>query len=129
MRQRRADSASNLLTVREWANQVFSRASGAPLREGNQVTLLKDASENYPAWLTAIGDARQTIDFEMYIIHVVPRRRNVECESKIRSKEFPKKICRQTDDAMKATDIRRCAEDTSANQCDKDEVTEHLPGQ
>jgi cardiolipin synthase len=69
MRQRRADSASNLLTVREWANQVFSRASGAPLREGNQVTLLKDASENYPAWLTAIGNARQTIDFEMYIIH------------------------------------------------------------
>ena len=69
MRQRRADSASNLLTVREWANQVFSRASGAPLREGNQVTLLKDASENYPAWLNAIGSARQTIDFEMYIIH------------------------------------------------------------
>jgi phosphatidylserine/phosphatidylglycerophosphate/cardiolipin synthase-like enzyme len=30
---------------------------------------LKDASENYPAWLNAIGGARQTIDFEMYIIH------------------------------------------------------------
>ena len=73
MRQRRADSASNLLTVREWANQVFSRASGAPLREGNQVTLLKDASENYPAWLNAIGSARQTIDFEMYIIHEDPQ--------------------------------------------------------
>ncbi len=69
MPQRPADSASNLPTVREWANQVFSRASGAPLREGNQVTLLKDASENYPAWLNAIGDARQTVDFEMYIIH------------------------------------------------------------
>jgi cardiolipin synthase len=48
---------------------VFSRASGAPLREGNRVTLLKDASENYPAWLAAIAGARQTIDFEMYIIH------------------------------------------------------------
>src|SRR6476620_6919479 len=69
LRQRRAASASNLLTVLEWANQVFSRASGAPLREGNQVTLLKDASANYPAWLKAIGSARQTIDFEMYIIH------------------------------------------------------------
>ena len=69
MRERRVDSASNLPSVREWANQVFSRASGAPLREGNQVTLLKDASQNYPAWLAAIGDARQTIDFEMYIIH------------------------------------------------------------
>jgi cardiolipin synthase len=48
---------------------VFSRASGAPLRDGNRVTLLKDAAENYPAWLNAIGGARQTIKFEMYIIH------------------------------------------------------------
>jgi len=56
-------------SVREWANQIFSRASGAPLREGNRVTLLKDASENYPAWLNAINGARRTIDFEMYIIH------------------------------------------------------------
>jgi cardiolipin synthase len=39
------------------------------LREGNRVTLLKDASANYPAWLSAIGTARQRIDFEMYIIH------------------------------------------------------------
>jgi len=69
MRERRTESASKLLSVREWANQVFSRASGAPLREGNEITLLKDASENYPAWLNAIADARQTIDFEMYIIH------------------------------------------------------------
>ena len=69
MRQRRAESGSNMPSVREWANQVFSRASGAPLREGNQITLLKDASENYPAWLNAIRDARRTIDFEMYIIH------------------------------------------------------------
>jgi cardiolipin synthase A/B len=69
MPESRAESASNLPTVREWANQVFSRASGAPLRDGNQITLLKDASENYPAWLNAIAGARQTIDFEMYIIH------------------------------------------------------------
>ena len=69
MRERRTEYASEVPTVREWANQVFSRASGAPLREGNQVRLLKDASENYPAWLDAIGGARQSIDFEMYIIH------------------------------------------------------------
>jgi cardiolipin synthase len=69
MSRRRTDSASDLPSVREWANQLFSRASGAPLREGNQVTLLKDASENYPAWLNAIDSARHTIDFEMYIIH------------------------------------------------------------
>jgi cardiolipin synthase len=55
--------------VREWADQVFSRASSAPLREGNRVTLLRNASENYPAWLDAIAGARSTIEFEMYIIH------------------------------------------------------------
>ena len=59
----------NVPSVREWATQIFSRASGAPLREGNAVVLLKDAAENYPAWLRAIEDARSTIHFEMYIIH------------------------------------------------------------
>ena len=58
---------------------------------------------------------------------VVTRCRNVECESKIRSNELPKEIGRQTDDAMNATNIWRSAEDASANQSDKDEVTEHLP--
>jgi cardiolipin synthase len=48
---------------------MFSRASGARLREGNRVRLLKDAAENYPAWLDAIGAARHTIHFEMYIVH------------------------------------------------------------
>jgi cardiolipin synthase len=69
MSERRFESTSSALSVREWANQVFSRASGAPLRGGNRIRLLKDAAENYPAWLTAIAGARQTIDFEMYIIH------------------------------------------------------------
>lgn len=57
------------MTVRQLANQAFSRASGAPLREGNSVRLLKDASENYPAWLDAIHAAQRAIRFEMYIIH------------------------------------------------------------
>jgi cardiolipin synthase len=69
MRERRAESALTVPSVREWANQLFSRASGAPLREGNRIALLKDAAQNYPAWLDAIGSARRTIDFEMYIIH------------------------------------------------------------
>jgi cardiolipin synthase A/B len=55
--------------VRQLADQAFSRASGAPLREGNGVRLLKDATENYPAWLNAIHGARRTIHFEMYIVH------------------------------------------------------------
>jgi cardiolipin synthase len=51
------------------ADQAFSRAAGAPLIEGNDVRLLKDAEENYPAWLDAIGAAERHIHFESYIIH------------------------------------------------------------
>ncbi len=49
--------------------QAFARAAGAPLVAGNEVRLLKDAAENYPAWLEAIAAARRTIHFESYIIH------------------------------------------------------------
>ena len=55
--------------VRALANQAFSRAAGAPLVEGNSVRLLKDARENYPAWLDAICMAKHHIHFESYIIH------------------------------------------------------------
>jgi cardiolipin synthase len=57
------------LLPRMLADQAFSRAAGAPLVEGNQVRLLTDARENYPAWLQAIAAARRTIHFESYIIH------------------------------------------------------------
>jgi cardiolipin synthase len=56
-------------SLRAIANQAFSRAAGAPLIEGNIVRLLKDARENYPAWLAAIGAAKRNIHFESYIIH------------------------------------------------------------
>jgi len=49
--------------------QGFARASGAPLVPGNDVRLLKDAAQNYPAWREAIDAARRTIHFESYIIH------------------------------------------------------------
>jgi cardiolipin synthase len=55
--------------LRDLADQMFSRASGAGLREGNAIRLLKDAAENYPAGLDAIRGAKQTIHVEMYIIH------------------------------------------------------------
>src|SRR5688572_24361850 len=55
--------------VRGLANQAFSRAAGASLIEGNAVRLLKDAAENYPAWLDAIHGAKRYIHFETYIIH------------------------------------------------------------
>ena len=43
--------------LRALADQAFSRAAGAPLVGGNSVRLLKDARENDPAWLDAIGSA------------------------------------------------------------------------
>ena len=36
---------------------------------GNAVRLLRDARENYPAWLESIQAARQSVHFESYIIH------------------------------------------------------------
>ena len=51
------------------AGQAFSRAAGAPLVAGNSVRVLRDATENYPAWEAAIRGARRTIHLEMYIIH------------------------------------------------------------
>lgn len=60
---------NSLLAVRSLANQAFSRAAGAPLVGGNRVRLLRDAKENYPAWLDAIKAAERYIHFESYIIH------------------------------------------------------------
>jgi cardiolipin synthase len=60
---------SAVMEIRALADQAFSRAAGAPLVEGNQVRLLKDARENYPAWLDAIGSAKHHIHFESYIIY------------------------------------------------------------
>lgn len=57
------------VAVRTLADRAFSRAAGAPLVEGNYVRLLKDARENYPAWLEAIAAAKSHILFESYIIH------------------------------------------------------------
>jgi cardiolipin synthase len=60
---------SSIRVARELADQAFSRAAGAPLIEGNQVKLLRNAAENYPAWLAAIAAANRYIHFESYIIH------------------------------------------------------------
>src|SRR5205809_2399369 len=64
-----ADSAGALAAVRVMADQAFSRAAGAPLVHGNAVRLLRDAQENYPAWLHAIQTATATVHFEMYMAH------------------------------------------------------------
>lgn len=54
--------------TRVLAAQAFSRAAGAPLVHGNSIRLLRDANENYPAWLDAIYSSKETIYFENYII-------------------------------------------------------------
>ena len=64
---RRFDPRSNA-PVRMLAEQALSRTAGAPLVPGNQVRLLKNAEENYPAWLAAIASAKRSIFFENYII-------------------------------------------------------------
>ena len=64
-----SDVSAALSDARLFADQTFARAAGAPLVPGNAVRLLKDAKENYPAWLEAIAGATQTIHFETYIIH------------------------------------------------------------
>jgi hypothetical protein len=52
-----------------FAEQAFWRAAGARLIPGNSARVLKDAAENYPAWLEAIESARHTTHFESYVIH------------------------------------------------------------
>jgi hypothetical protein len=37
------------MLLRQFAEQAFSRAAGAPLIAGNRVRILKNAEENYPA--------------------------------------------------------------------------------
>jgi cardiolipin synthase len=53
---------------RTLSDQVFSRTAGAQLVRGNDVRLLRDAKENYPAWLEAIRSARRFVHFENYIL-------------------------------------------------------------
>jgi cardiolipin synthase A/B len=64
-----ASDGKVIAQLRALADQAFSRAAGAPLISGNRVRLLRDATDNYPAWLEAIRSAKNRIHFESYIIH------------------------------------------------------------
>ena len=61
-------SATSMLGMRPLADRAFERTAGAQLVAGNQVGILKDAAENFPAWLAAIRAAERTVYFESYII-------------------------------------------------------------
>lgn len=54
---------------RDFVDESFERVTGAELITGNDVQLLVDAAENYPAWMAAIESAEERIFFESYIIH------------------------------------------------------------
>jgi cardiolipin synthase len=62
----RPDERVVLLQLREVAVGALSRVAGAPLIGGNEVRLLRNGSENYPAWLKAIGEAQDHVHFENY---------------------------------------------------------------
>jgi cardiolipin synthase len=63
-------SDSQTLPVRiTLADRALSRVAGAPLIDGNCVRLLKDAQQNYPAWLDAIRAAKHHVYFETFIFH------------------------------------------------------------
>ncbi len=54
--------------MRALGEHALSRAAGGPLVPGNAVRILRNASENYPAWLAALGLAKQHVCFENYLI-------------------------------------------------------------
>jgi cardiolipin synthase len=62
-------ASDDISPLRLLAEQALSRSAGAPLLGGNQIRLLRDADENYPAWLAAIESAQHTVLFENYIVH------------------------------------------------------------
>jgi cardiolipin synthase A/B len=49
-------------------DRAFSRIANSDLRLGNSVGLMRDARENYPAWIKAIRSAQKVIHFENFII-------------------------------------------------------------
>ncbi len=72
--------------LRLLADQAFSRTAGAPLVGGNAVRLLKDAAENFPAWLEAIRSAERSIFFESYIVGDDPTGREFRDEMAARAR-------------------------------------------
>lgn len=48
---------------------IAFRAADVPLVDADDLRLLLDAAENYPAWESAIDSARDSIHLEMYLVH------------------------------------------------------------
>ena len=63
-----AQRPEEVVGLRQFADRAFTRAVGAALVPGNRIRILRDATENFPAWLEAIRSAERTVYFESYII-------------------------------------------------------------
>jgi cardiolipin synthase len=61
--------AQHLFNPDRLLNHAFTRATGAQPVDGNRVRLLRNAEENYPAWLEAIAAAERWIHLESYVVH------------------------------------------------------------
>jgi len=66
---RRSTPLTDVVLSESFVDGTFERVTNATLLGGNDVRLLIDATENYPAWLSAIRSAKKHIYFESYIIH------------------------------------------------------------
>jgi len=55
----------------ESVDRTFERASDAPLRKGNRLTLLKNGPQTYDEWLEEIGRGERWIHLENYIFKEV----------------------------------------------------------
>lgn len=62
------DDRQTRLILRQLADRAFSRVAEASLVGGNRVVLLKNAAQNYPAWLGAIKAAKHHVHFEPFYI-------------------------------------------------------------
>lgn len=55
-----------------FADRALFRMTEAPLIPGNHIRLLRNAEENYPAWMEAIEKARRVVHFETYFFRSDP---------------------------------------------------------
>ncbi len=60
------NTADTTRLTRRFADRALSRMAGAPLIPGNRISLLRDAEENYSAWMEAMRKANRFIHFETY---------------------------------------------------------------
>jgi cardiolipin synthase A/B len=67
MGERRNGAGHEALLNDERLARALSRVGAAPLRVGNQLTLLKDGPDTYDDWLRAIAQAQRWVHLENYI--------------------------------------------------------------